>query len=89
MGVMDPACVDCAHWDSRDGLVGFCPEVTAALRLDLNVLVHGLAPCRTMARGRCALFEPGLEALAEARAEAAHRADLEGEAGRSYPASLR
>jgi len=86
--VMDTRCANCTHWDSRDGLVGFCPEITDGLRLQLDLLVHGLAPCRTAASGRCLRFEASEEALDEAREAEQEQAAQRLGAGREYPRSL-
>jgi len=87
--MMEPRCVDCVHWDSRDSLAGFCQEITDHLRQDPLLLVHGLATCRTASSGHCARFEPSGQALDEIRAETAHRRDMLRGAGRDYPLSLR
>lgn len=86
--MIDPHCALCAHWDTRDGLVGFCPEITEHLRLAPGLAVHGLAPCRTAASGRCTRFEPSEDARSEQRAADRHQADLRRAAGRDYPATL-
>lgn len=86
--MIDPNCADCVHWDSRDGLVGFCAEITDHLGNDPVVLVHGLAPCRTSASGRCARFEASGQALDRLGAERAHLRALARGAGTDYPASL-
>lgn len=51
-------CVGCAHWESKDGLVGWCEELAEALRLNQEILVHGLLPVQTRHSGRCNLLEP-------------------------------
>lgn len=86
--MIEPNCTDCAHWDSRDGLVGFCGELTGHLGSDPVVLVRGLAPCRTAAAGRCTMFEASREARERAVQEREHLRALAASAGRDYPASL-
>ena len=86
--MIETRCAHCANWDSRDGLVGFCPEITESLRQQLELLVHGLAPCRTSAGGRCLRFEASEEALSEAREADQEREALRLDAGRGYPLSL-
>lgn len=86
--MIQPHCANCAHWDTRDGLVGFCPEITEHVRLMQSLVIRGLAPCRTAAAGRCARFEPSEEAQAEQRAVTRHEDDLRRAAGRDYPATL-
>jgi len=86
--MIDPSCSDCAHWDSRDWVVGYCQEITDHLRHDPVLCVHGLASCRTAAKGRCSRFEPSSEARSEYMAEERHLADLRAGAGRDYPGSL-
>lgn len=86
--MIEPRCAACVHWDSRDALTGFCQEVTNHLRHDGELMIQGLATCRTAASGRCFRFDPSQEALREAWAEAKHHRDLRRCAGRDYPASL-
>lgn len=86
--MIEPRCVDCTHWDSRDGLAGFCQEITEYLLGDTSLLVRGLATCRTAASGRCSRFEPSAEAREEEAAMLRHRRDLRVDAGSAYPASL-
>lgn len=86
--MIEPACADCVHWDSRDGLVGYCQEITGHFSLDAEVLVHGLAPCRTSARGRCRRFAPSDAAREQAEAEERHMREMRLSAGRDYPMSL-
>jgi hypothetical protein len=89
MTELEPRCADCARWDSRDSLAGFCQEITDHLRQDPLLAVHGLATCRTAASGHCARFDPSRQALDEYEAEAAHQGNMRRAAGRDYPASLR
>ncbi len=81
-------CANCAHWDSRDALVGFCPEITEHFRLDRAARVRGLSTCRTAAAGGCLFFEPSEEASREAHDEHLHALNLRAGAGQDYPVSL-
>lgn len=84
----ESACEHCAHWDSRDALVGFCQEITDHFLLDKALALRGLAPCRTASTGRCVRFEPSPEALRQERAERLHLRALARDNGLYYPASL-
>lgn len=87
-GMIEPNCADCVHWDSRDGLVGYCQEITGHFSLDGEVLVHGLAQCRTSARGRCRRFAPSDAAREQAEAEERHMREMLLSVGKDYPMSL-
>lgn len=78
--MIEPRCADCANWDSKNGLTGFCEELTECLKLT-EFDPSGLMPCQMVASGRCKLFEPPEEAVGEARDEVAHMNDLRREAG--------
>lgn len=86
--MIEPRCAACVHWDSRDALTGFCQEVTDHLRHDGELMILGLATCRTAASGRCFRFDPSPEALRLAQAERKHLRERRLGAGRDYPASL-
>lgn len=83
-----PLCVNCGNWDTRDSVVGYCQEITERLRMVQEVLVHGLAPCRTSANGGCLCFDPSEDAVREACEEIRHLQALRRGAGDDYPASL-
>lgn len=68
----EPRCADCVHWESRDGLVGTCQEITDHLLQDPQLLLQGLAPCRTAASGRCQRYESSDEARELMEDEAVH-----------------
>ena len=86
--MIEPRCSACVHWDSRDALTGFCQEVTDHLRHDGELMIQGLATCRTGASGSCFRFEPSPSAEQEVREERRRIRALNSGAGRDYPASL-
>lgn len=87
MEAIDVCCANCAHWDSKDSLSGYCEEITEALRLT-PLRVNGLHMCETSANGHCQMFDASSEAIKEADAEEAYMADLRSDTGTYYPASL-
>ncbi|GAB6038137.1 hypothetical protein JCM15519_26960 [Fundidesulfovibrio butyratiphilus] len=86
--MIEPRCALCAHWDTRDALVGWCQEITGVFRALPETCVDGLATCRTAAVGSCRLFTPSDETLREEKAWKDHENDLRRAAGTDYPASL-
>ena len=88
MHIIDVKCANCTFWDSKDGLKGFCPEATERAMFLLDMPAGTLLTVETQAAGHCQAFEASEDALDEARAEAAHVAELERGAGTDYPASL-
>jgi len=85
---VEPRCAHCAHWDTRDALVGWCEELTGVFRLLPETGVDGLATCRTAAAGSCRLFAPSEDVLREEKAQRDHENDLRRASGADYPASL-
>ena len=89
MHIIDMKCANCAYWESRNGIKGFCPELTDSAMMLLEMPKGSLTMCETVAAGRCDRFEASHEAKQEAHDEAAHMADMRRGAGTDYPASLR
>ena len=83
---MTQACCNCAHWDTKDSMTGYCQRLTDAVRDEHQA--HGLAILQTQSMGGCDEFEPSVEAQLEAESVRRHQNDLWHEAGDSYPLSL-